>query len=141
MIHPRQHRKMKRGKYKANPPGKLNPYVFAGSVVFIRIRIIIRGALIRAALLHSIRTKYTPHDSKTKKKIRSNRISIAARNKSIEQIKFLPSAPFHSHNIYHIIQKEKKEYPFASASQQEATQLGKSNSYPLLHSIRTTFTA
>jgi hypothetical protein len=37
-------------------------------------------------------------------------------------IKHLQADPFHSRNIYRMIQKETKEDPSRSASQQEATQ-------------------
>ena len=84
--------------------------------------------------------QYSPHDSKRKGRI-SIQISIAARSESIRQIEYLQPAPFHSHNIFRAIQKQKEEDPFASASQQETSQSGKSNTYTLLHSIRTTITA
>ena len=56
-------------------------------------------------------------------------------------MKYLQPAPFHSHKIYRTIQKEKEEDPSTSASQQEASQSGKLNTYRLLHCIRTIFTA
>ena len=56
-------------------------------------------------------------------------------------MKYLRAAPFHSHKIYRTIQKEKEEDPSTSASQQEASQSGKLNTYVLLHSIRILFTA
>ena len=40
-----------------------------------------------------------------------------------------------------MIQKGKQGGPFASASQQETSQIGKANTYKLLHSIRILFTA
>ena len=80
-----------------------------------------------------------PHDSRQKR--RSIHISIAVRSESIRKMKYLQPAPFHSHNIYRTIQKQKEEDQFASASQQEASQSGKSNTYKLLHSIPVIFTA
>ena len=38
------------------------------------------------------------------------------------QVQHLRADPFHSHNIYRMIQKQKEEDPPKSASQQEATQ-------------------
>ena len=56
-------------------------------------------------------------------------------------MKYLRAAPFHSHKIYRTIQKEKDEDPSTSASQQEASQSGNLNTYVLLHSVPTRFTA
>ena len=57
-------------------------------------------------LIHSIPTIFTAW---FKKKIRSNRVSIAARNKSIRQSKHLLAASFHpARNIHGMIQKVKK---------------------------------
>ena len=116
--HPNQPTRVSIAPRSESIRGKSNTYVFAGSVVFSRIRIIIRGSLIRAALLHSIQKQkrkydpsasapqrkcveyethgllhsiraYTPHDP-IRKGWRSIRVSIAARSKSTREIKFLP---------------------------------------------------
>ena len=66
--------------------------------------------------------QYLPHDSKTKGR-RSIRVSIAARSESIGQIKYLPPAPFHSHNIHRMIQnKRKKMHPNQHRSKKRVNQ-------------------
>ena len=110
-IHPRQHRIKKR-------LNKSNQILTACSIPF---------------------AQDLPHDSKRKGR-RSIHISIAARSESIRQIKYLRTAPFRSHKIYRTIKKKEAD-PATSASQQDATQPGKLNTYLLLHSICTIFTA
>ena len=85
--------------------------------------------------------QYLTHDSIRKKKVWSIRVSTTARNESIRLTKYLQAAPFHSRNIHRMIQKQKEEDPPKSASQQETSQLGKANTYPLVHSIPVIFTA
>ena len=90
-------------------------------------------------LLHSIRTIFKAWSKKESKEVHLRQHH--SKNQSNRQSKYLQAAPFHSHIIYRAIQKQKEEDPFASASQQETSQSGKSNTYSLLHSIRTTITA
>ena len=66
--------------------------------------------------------QYLTHDSKIKGR-RSTQISIAARSESIRQIKYLPSAQFHSHNIHRMIQnKRKKMHPNQHRSKKRVNQ-------------------
>ena len=93
-IHSRQHRSKKR-------VNRVNQTLTACSIPF---------------------AQYLTHDSKIKGR-RSTQISIAARSESIRQIKYLPSAQFHSHNIHRMIQnKRKKMHPNQHRSKKRVNQ-------------------